>query len=83
MDQLAGVHGSYASTFSQSLLIPMVEPSLVRRQNLLALYANHSLGAYRSIAFAQDASVPKGEELTDNYAPIERLTNRCGRSAGA
>lgn len=77
MPLLASIHKSYTSSFEYAAYYPVVELSMLEKQNIIGVYSNQALDWAGSIPGATNAYFYSGRDLTDNYAPVEYLKQRC------
>lgn len=76
---LASLHGSYATAFSASLYYPLHDPGMAIEQNIISVYSNAPLIWATHIPGSAFVALPSAQKLTDNFAPIEVLKQRCTR----
>jgi spermidine synthase len=74
---LSSLHRSYASAFNNALYYPLAEPTALRVQNIIGVYSNNPLRWADSLAGSSLIVMGPGKNLTDNYAPVEYLKQRC------
>jgi len=74
---LRGLHGSYSYSFKNYSLLPQSSTDLSFKQNIVAVYSNSPLEWMDKISSTQIKTLPSGQKLTDNFAPVERLSHRC------
>lgn len=74
---LTSLDASYRSAFNAGLVVPIGDPSLESRQNIIGVYAHTSLDwlvvPYALPRLPQNKAVA----LTDNFAPVEMLAGQC------
>lgn len=74
---LSGVHSSYASAFSRSLMYPLADPEMRVEQNIIAVYTNGPLAWANNIKGSSLVTLEAERTLTDNFAPTEQLMQKC------
>jgi predicted membrane-bound spermidine synthase len=74
---LSSLYASYKSTFPYNVVFPVQSPDIAKRQNIIAVFGRESLGWVQPIPGLQNVLLPAGQELTDNFAPVESLTRQC------
>jgi len=74
---LASLHASYRSAFASSRMIPVSDPSFMRRQNVIGVYANSQLDWLKDRRAWSDLPRDAARQLTDNFAPVEPLAQDC------
>lgn len=74
---LTSLDASYRWAFNAGLVVPIGDPSLESRQNIIGVYAHTSLDwlvvPYALPRLPQNKAVA----LTDNFAPVEMLAGQC------
>jgi predicted membrane-bound spermidine synthase len=80
MPLLASVHASYAKAFSNSLYFPLYEPTMTTEQNVIAVHSNNSLAWTTSLPGGTFVQMHSATRLTDNFAPVEQLKQKCSTS---
>lgn len=72
---LSSLRTSYMTAFSAERLMPLGDPELRQRQNIIGIYSNAPLAWLGD----ESAAVPKNGAiaLTDNFAPVEALVHNC------
>ncbi|PLS81213.1 hypothetical protein CYG49_02580, partial [Candidatus Saccharibacteria bacterium] len=73
---LTAVHRTFTLPLPAATVFPLVDPTLQRKQNSIIVYAKEE-PKWLDTAGSTDALKPTGTILTDNFAPIERLTQQC------
>ncbi len=74
--QLRAIHASYAHSFLSYRLYPDHDLSLQTKQNLIFAYSNQALSDRSGLVY----DLSGGMDLTDNFAPLERLKLECQKS---
>ena len=77
MPLLASLERSYTSSFSNWRLYPLGDDAASFQQNIIGLYSDAPLDWANSISEQQKLAITGGKLLTDNYAPIESLQQKC------
>jgi spermidine synthase len=74
---LASIHASYRTAFAQAQVVPVSDPTLQARQNVIGVYSAAPL-AWLDMPNARD-DLPRDAaiSLTDNFAPVESLLQQC------
>lgn len=74
---LGSLHASYMTHFTHYSAQPTQDMLLKTSQNIITTYSNSAL---KWLSDYTSAELPQGRILTDNYAPIERLSYQCWQS---
>jgi len=74
---LASLHDSYTHAFDHALYYPLFEMTMQVPQNIIAVYSNAPLDWANGIPGSVFVQLGKAHQLTDNFAPIEYLKQRC------
>ncbi len=76
---LGSVNSTYRQTFRYSKALALEDWAVPVRQNIILAYSNKRLDWLQANSPHKDITpeLPTGTILTDNYAPIERLTFGC------
>lgn len=77
---LASINRSYAAAFNNSHYYPLHDPEMAVEQNIIGLYSNTSLAWSSNIPGSVLVKLTEGRRLSDNFAPIEILKQRCSQS---
>jgi hypothetical protein len=73
---LGSVHASYAGAFSRHVAFGMESNDLKQLQNVIAAYSDANM-QWLSVLNPLARPLPGGMVLTDNLAPLERLSQQC------
>lgn len=73
---LGSIHRSYGSVFPHSRAFTMRDWNIQQRQNLIVTYGYQPL-EWIIPTRPEITQLPPGTQLTDNYAPLERLEQTC------
>ncbi len=74
---LGGVNSSYLQNFTYNKGFALEDWSVKSRQNIIMAYSNTSLGWLHLKQDEITATLPQAKVLTDNFAPVEKLTFAC------
>lgn len=70
---LSAIHTSYASSFKWHSALPQSTQNLAQTQNIVTTYSNKELSWIKN-----GQQLSQGQTLTDNFAPVEKLQQKCG-----
>lgn len=70
---LSAIHTSYAKSFAKHAALPQSSQDITKTQNIVTTYSNKELDWINN-----GQLLDEGEVLTDNFAPIEKLQQKCG-----
>jgi len=73
---MGSLHATYQHVFPYYKALAQLDPTLRKTQNVVTLYSARKLSEITEDPRTQRA-MPKGEILTDDFSPIERLENDC------
>ncbi|HUS26379.1 MAG TPA: fused MFS/spermidine synthase [Nevskiaceae bacterium] len=72
---LGAMHASYAGRFKNYKVFPQDDRELMLSQNIVIAYSNTELGL--DALHPVTIRLPEGRQLSDNFAPVERLQQQC------
>lgn len=77
MPLLASFDAAYRRSFGSSHVVALDPKHLQQRQNVVAVYANSSVGWAQQLGSMMQIDSSRAVPLTDNLAPVEPLARRC------
>jgi hypothetical protein len=78
---LAALHHSYTSSLSQSRYLPASHNDTGIFQNIIGIFSPSDLSWTDQVSGVQKVELSGGQDLTDDFAPVEKLFQNCIASA--